>query len=267
MYEDYYGFTENPFSLTPDPKYHFGSVAHANALDLVRYAMARGEGPIALAGEAGTGKTTLCRAIADRLNRSVISALVAGPIASEEELLRAMLLEFGIISRGEAGHDRIEAVSKARLAAALDGFLSSLQRLPAYALLLVDNANAVPPRALAQVRVWSAEQKLQLLFVGTEHRTSLRYELKPLSRDETAEYLAHRLEVADGSHVSFSPGAAARIHRCTRGVPRLVNVLCDRALLAASADGTNRVLSSHVDVAAECLDLARPGRLQLAFAR
>src|ERR1051325_10637979 len=101
MYEDYYGFSEKPFSLTPDPKYLFKSSSHANAFELLQYAVRRREGFVVITGDIGTGKTTLCRALLEQLDKKTFSALVLNPFLSEEDLLRLILQEFGVVSPDE----------------------------------------------------------------------------------------------------------------------------------------------------------------------
>jgi general secretion pathway protein A len=286
-YEDYYGFADTPFGLTPAPRYHFASVAHANAVESVDYAVRRGDRLIALTGDSGTGKTTLCRRLPECLGREFITALVLDPVRSEEELLRRLLQEFGIISRESAADGRLPSIGRRRLTGTLCAFLSSLRSVGAGALAIVDDAQNAPPpvlEALGQLSTADGgDRGLQVLLVGQpslretmqrpelrplEDRISMRHELRPLSRHETAGYITHRLAVGGGDgRVSFSNGAIARVYGCTRGVPRLVNLLCDRALVAACMAQATRVLSGHVDRAAEALDLARPGRLLLAWAR
>jgi general secretion pathway protein A len=287
MYEDYYGFSENPFGLTTDPKYHFRSASHASAFELVQYALGRREGFVAITGQIGTGKTTLCRAILERADRTVVAALVLDPLVSDEQLLRVILQQFGLVSRDQVRRGQLASATKAAMIDTIRAFLLSLQPLGAHALLVIDDAQDLPPARLAQIRALSSVegQNETLLQVVLASRTNLRdalsgsgrtrphrfistrCELKPLSRDETSAYISHRLAVAGGAGVSFSRGAVAAVHGCTLGVPRLVNALCGRSLFHAYEDRTNRVLSCHVDGAAESLDLARPGRLLLAWAR
>src|SRR5437016_5170328 len=170
MYEEYYGFTEKPFSLTPDPKYLFKSESHANAFELLQYAVRRREGFVVVSGDIGTGKTTLCRAFLEQIDRNTFTALVLNPFLSEEDLLKLNL--------------------------------NTLLKAP---------------------------QMRQL-----DQRVSIRYQLKPLTREEVAAYVSHRVSIAGGSSVvSFQPKALDLLHRRSEGIPRLVNLLCDRALLAA----------------------------------
>ena len=279
MYEDYYGFTEKPFSLTPDPKYLFKSASHANAFELLQYAVRRREGFVVITGDIGTGKTTLCRAILEQLDRKTFTALVLNPFLSEEDLLRLILQDFGVVSREEIRRGHLAKVSKQELIETLNEFLLSLQPLGAGALLIIDEAQNLPLQVLEQIRILSnletdKEKLLQIVLVGQpnlrgllrslelrqlDQRVSIKYELMPLTQEESGAYVMHRLAIAGGGAVvSFAPNALARIHKYTGGIPRLINLICDRALLAAYSARTNRVLPAHVDHAAECLDLEAP---------
>src|SRR3954470_22815195 len=115
MYEEYYGFTEKPFSLTPDPKYLFKSASHANAFELLQYAVRRREGFVVVTGDIGTGKTTLCRALLEQIDKKTFTALVLNPFLSEDDLLRLILQEFGVVSREEFRRGRLAGVSKQEL--------------------------------------------------------------------------------------------------------------------------------------------------------
>src|SRR5712671_791118 len=137
MYEEYYGFTEKPFSLTPDPKYLFKSTSHANAFELLQYAIRRREGFVVITGDIGTGKTTLCRAILEQTDRKTFTALVLNPFLAENDLLRSILQEFGIVSRDEIKRGRLAGVTKQELIETLNDFLLSLQSLGARALLII----------------------------------------------------------------------------------------------------------------------------------
>ena len=287
MYEHYYGFTEKPFSLTPDPKYLFKSATHSNAFELLQYAIRRREGFVVVTGDIGTGKTTLCRAILEQLDRKTFTALILNPFLSEDDLLRLVLQEFGVVSREEVRRGRLASVTKHELIETLNEFLLSLQPLHAQALLIIEAQN-LPLHVLEQIRILSnletdKEKLLQIVLVGQtnlrdllrrpelrqlDQRVSIRYELKPLSYEETGAYITHRLAIAGGgTGLAFSPQAMTRIHRYTRGIPRLINLVCDRALLAAYSAHTNRILPSHVEHAAESLDLEHPGQTVLAWAR
>jgi general secretion pathway protein A len=281
MYEEYYGFTEKPFSLTPDPKYLFKSVSHASAFDLLQYAVRRREGFVVITGDIGTGKTTLCRALLDQLDGRTFSALVLNPFLSEDDLLRLILQEFGVVSRDQIKRGRLAGVSKQELIDTLNEFLLSLQSIGAQALLIVDEAQNLPLAVLEQIRILSnletaKEKLLQIVLVGQsnlkdllrrpelrqlDQRVSIRYDLKPLTREETGAYIQHRLSVAGGgAAVTFAPKALARVRQFSGGIPRLINLICDRALLNAYSARATRVTARAVARAAESLEIERPAR-------
>ncbi|HEU4936670.1 MAG TPA: AAA family ATPase [Vicinamibacterales bacterium] len=276
MHEEYFGFSEKPFSLTPDPKYLYKSETHANAFDLLQYAIRRREGFVVVTGDIGTGKTTLCRALLDELDRKTFTALVLNPFLSEEDLLRLVLQDFGVVSREEIKRGRLAGVSKQELIDTLNEFLLSLLPLGAGALLIIDEAQNLPRPVLEQIRVLSnletnKEKLLQIVLVGQlnlkdllrssdlrqlDQRVSIRYELRPLTPEETSAYIAHRLTIAGGGvAVSFAPKAIDLVHKFTGGIPRLINLICDRALLGGYSARTNRITPEMVKTAAAGLDL------------
>src|SRR5205809_1192481 len=155
MYEEYYGFTEKPFSLTPDPKYLFKSESHANAFELLQYGVRRREGFVVVTGDIGTGKTTLCRALLEEIDRNTFTALVLNPFLSEEDLLKLILQDFGVVSRDDVKRGRLAGVSKQELIDALNRFLLSLVSLRASALLIIDEAQSLPHQVLEQIRILS----------------------------------------------------------------------------------------------------------------
>jgi general secretion pathway protein A len=288
MYEDYYGFTEKPFSLTPDPKYLYKSESHASAFELLQYAIRRREGFVVVTGDIGTGKTTLCRAVLGQLDRKTFTALVLNPFLSEDDLLRLILQDFGVVSREEIKRGRLAGVSKQELIDTLNEFLLSLLPLRASAVLILDEAQNLPRQVLEQIRILSnleteKDKLLQIVLVGQlnlkdilrspdlrqlDQRVSIRYELKPLTRDETGAYVAHRLAIAGGGAVvSFTPAALDLVHRCTDGIPRLINLVCDRALLCGYSERSTRVLPEMVRKAATSLDLAFPRRSLVGWVR
>jgi general secretion pathway protein A len=276
MYEEYYGFTEKPFSLTPDPKYLFKSESHANAFELLQYAVRRREGFVVVTGDIGTGKTTLCRALLEQIDRNTFTALVLNPFLSEEDLLKLILQDFGVISREDVKRGRLTHVSKQELIETIYDFLLTLLPLRASAVLIIDEAQNLPMPVLEQIRILSnletdKEKLLQIILVGQlnlqpllkapqmrqlDQRVSIRYQLRPLSRDEVAAYVSHRVNIAGASaSVTFQPRALDMVHRRTKGIPRLVNLVCDRSLLAAYSGRTNRVSPDIVFQAAESLEL------------
>jgi type II secretory pathway predicted ATPase ExeA len=276
MYEDYYGFAEKPFSLTPDPKFLYRSQSHANAFELLQYAIRRREGFVVVTGDIGTGKTTLCRALLEQIDRTTFTALVLNPFLSEEDLLKRILQDFGVISRDEMKAGRLASVTKQELIDTLYDFLLGLIPLKASAVLIIDEAQNLPLQVLEQIRILSnletdKEKLLQIILVGQlnlqtllrspelrqlDQRVSIRYELKPLDAETVAAYVAHRLTIAGGSaSVAFTAKALALVHRISGGIPRLINLLCDRALLAGFSLKANRITPDMVQHAATSLEL------------
>src|SRR2546428_7308040 len=276
MYESYYGFSEKPFSLTPDPKYLYRSESHANAFDLLQYAIRRREGFVVVTGDIGTGKTTLCRALLEQIDRTTFTALVLNPFLSEEDLLKRILQDFGVISREEVKAGRLAGVTKQELIDALYDFLLALIPLKAGAVLIIDEAQNLPLTVIEQIRILSnletdKEKLLQIILVGQlnlgtllrspelrqlDQRVSIRYELKPLDEESGAAYVAHRLTIAGGGRsVSFMPTALRQVHRRSGGIPRLINLICDRALLTAYSVRAKRITPEMVTHAAKSLDV------------
>jgi len=282
MYEQYYGFAETPFSLTPDPKYLYRSESHANAFELLQYAIERREGFVVITGDIGTGKTTLCRALLEKIDRKTFTALLLNPFLSEEDLLRAILQDLGVVSRGETWHGSRQP-SKQELVNTLHDFLLSLVPLGARAVLIIDEAQNLPLPILEQIRILSnfetdKEKLLQIFLVGQlnlvpllrspelrqlDQRVSIRYQLKPLSEEEVGAYIAHRLAIANAARsVVFSPAALRVVHDYSGGIPRVINMLCDRALLGGYTAQTTRIDEDLVVTAAQGLDLKPPVRAQ-----
>ena len=275
MYESYYGFNEKPFSLTPDPKYLYRSESHANAFELLQYAIERREGFVVITGDIGTGKTTLCRALLEKIDRRTFTALLLNPFLSEEDLLRAILQDLGVVSRsGERLAGR--QPSKQELVNTLHDFLMSLVPIGGRAVLIIDEAQNLPLPILEQIRILSnfetdKEKLLQIFLVGQlnllpllrspelrqlDQRVSIRYQLRPLTDDEVGAYVSHRLAIANGSkRVVFAPAALRLVYDYSAGIPRLINLLCDRALLAGYTAQTMRIDEDLVVTAAEGLDL------------
>ena len=282
MYEQYYGFADKPFSLTPDPKYLFRSESHANAFELLQYAIERREGFVVITGDIGTGKTTLCRALLEKIDRKTFTALLLNPFLSEEDLLRAILQDLGVVSRGEPWQG-VRQPSKQELVNTLHDFLLSLVPLGARAVLIVDEAQNLPLPILEQIRILSnfetdKEKLLQIFLVGQlnlvpllrspelrqlDQRVSIRYQLKPLTEEEVGAYISHRLAIASAARsVVFSPTALKVVHDYSGGIPRVINMLCDRALLGGYMAQTTRIDEDLVATAAEGLDLKPPVRSQ-----
>jgi general secretion pathway protein A len=283
MYEQYYGFVQPPFTLTPDPRFLYRSESHEEAITLLRQAIRRKEGFIVLTGDIGTGKTTTCRALLEQLDANVFTSLILNPFLSVEELLREVLLDFGVVSREGVRSGRISTASKHELISTLHDFLLSLMAIHGSAVLIIDEAQHLTPQVLEQIRIISnletnESKLLQIVLVGQlnlldvlaaaemrqlDQRISIRAALKPLNRQEVEAYIAHRLWVARGSTaVSFESTALDRVHAYTGGVPRIINLLCDRSLMQSAQMRVNRVTPAIIDEAAASIGvkLSEPGR-------
>ena len=288
MYEEYFGFTEKPFSLTPDPRYLYKSETHANAFELLKYAMRRREGFVVVTGDIGTGKTTLCRALLEQIDRRTFTALVLNPFLSEDDLLKLILQDFGVVSREDVKAGRLAGVSKQELIDTLYDFLLGLLPLKANAVLIIDEAQNLPLQVLEQLRILSnletdKAKLLQIILVGQQNlkpllrspelrqldqRVSIRYELKPLTKEETAGYIHHRINVAGAAAaVSFAPKSIEAVFRYSGGIPRLINLICDRSLLGAYSTKISKVSHELVIRAAESLELRPPQKPRFSWFR
>ena len=279
MYEDYYGFIQPPFSLTPDPRFLYRSESHDLALQQVWQAIRRKEGFIVLTGDIGTGKTTLCRTLLEQFDETTFTALILNPFLSIEELLREVLLSFGVVSKDALRTGRLPTASKHELIRTLHDFLLSLVPLHGSAVLIIDEAQHLSPEVLEEIRVLSNletnDQKLlQIVIVGQlnlmdvlnkaelrqlDQRISIRCFLKALTREEVEAYVTHRLWVARGStSVTFTPKAFDLVHALSGGVPRVINLICDRSLMVASQRQVSRINEDHVVGAATHLSIDVP---------
>jgi len=243
MYEAFFGFREKPFNLTPDPKFLYLSPKHNEAFAHLEYGLERRGGFMVVTGEVGTGKTTLCRYFLDRLDEDTVSAFILYPSLGTTDLLRSVNHDLGIPSEGENEKELIDA---------LHGFLLESHRQGKNIVLVIDEAQNLSRDVLEQVRLISnletdTEKLIQIVLIGQSElndllaqrdlrqlaqRVTARYHLTPLSRPEMVQYIRHRLAVAGGiGRVDFTPGAMRLVHRFSNGIPRLINLVCDRAPL------------------------------------
>jgi general secretion pathway protein A len=256
MYVEHFGLAELPFSLTPDPRYVYMSERHREALAHLIYGINQGDGFVQLTGEVGTGKTTMCRCLLEQLPPDVDVALIFNPRLTSHELLAAVCDELRVAY--PAGTDSVKL-----LVDSLYRHLLGAHARGRRTVLIIDEAQNLSVDVLEQVRLLTnletaRDKLLQIILIGqTElaallerpelrqlaQRVTARYHLRPFSQDETRAYIVHRLGVAGRTRMLFSPWALREVHRLSRGVPRLINVICDRALLGAYA--TSR---SWVDV-------------------
>jgi general secretion pathway protein A len=264
MYTSFFGLNEKPFSITPDPRYLFLSERHGEALAHLVYGVTESGGFIQLTGEVGTGKTTLVRSLLlDRMPENADVAVVLNPQLSVVEFLAAICEELHI----DVPHNKgsIKALTDALNRHLLDAHAAGRRTI-----LVVDEAQNLAPAVLEQVRLLTnletAKQKLlQIILIGQPElrdllsrtdlrqlaqRITARYHLEPLSREETATYIEHRLKVAGALGEVLDAGAKKEVFRLSDGIPRLINVICDRALLGAYAQESRRVNSGLIRQAA-----------------
>ncbi len=290
MYAPFFGLSQEPFSIAPDPRFLFMSEMHREALAHLLYGLGGGGGFVLLTGEIGAGKTTVCRAFLEQLPAHCAVAYIFNPRLNAAELLQAVCDEFAIATP--------EGASLKQLVDALNAFLLQAHAEGRQGVLIIDEAQSLSADVLEQLRLLTnletAERKLlQIVLIGQpELRTMLarpdleqlaqrviaRYHLPALDMAQTAQYVQHRWAVAgarraDGGAVAlpFEPAALRGVHRLTRGVPRRINVLCDRALLGAYAQGRATVNAATLRKAAreafgEPVGTSRPTWLALAAA-
>jgi len=272
MYTAFYGLREKPFALSPDPRFLYLAGSHREALAHLLYGIEEGEGFISVTGEVGTGKTTLCRTLLERLDGDLELAFLFNPSRTALELLQSICAEFDLPAEG---------LTRRSLMTQLDAFLVEQKKQGRRVLLIIDEAQTLTENTLEQVRLLSnletsREKLIQILLLGQpeldrklderglrqlRQRISVRWKLEPLSPTETRAYVRHRLSVAAGEPKDlFSESALREVHRRTGGIPRLVNQLCDRALLAGYAARAAQIRPALVRAAArEIPDARRAG--------
>ena len=274
-YAAYFRFSQRPFSLTPDPRFYYRSRSHARVFDALSTAVARRDAVMLVLGDLGVGKTTLCKTLLDLQERKSRAALLGNALLSPADLLRLMLQDLGALSKDELNQGRLQGAQRVELLAMFDEFLGRLKATSEGAVLIVDEAHSLPPATKEQVLeiVTLASNKdrvLQFLLAGqpglggapmlptfADDRLSVRARLQPLERDECEKYIVHRLAIGGGNAVTFSAEAIEVVYNLSGGVPRLVNLLCERGLQEAAAREANRVQPPMIESAASALDLIR----------
>ena len=284
-YEPDFGLLESPFTLTPNPRYLFESRSHATALEQVAHALPRHEPLIVITGAVGTGKTMLCHIIAQRRDARTFVAMISTPPASGDDLLRQVLDEFGVLPRDSR---LVAEASRFELVRTLQQFLASLVPLKAQAVIVIDEAHRLSIEVFDQLRMLSnletdTRKLLQIILVGEpelngvleqpelrplRQRVTRRHELRPLMPAEVRGYIERRLWVAHQSDepswcVPFTVSAMDAIGALSDGVPRVVNVLCDRALERAHQLGLARVDVKAALSAARTLQFPVPFALRV----
>ena len=255
MYTSFFGLSEKPFAITPNPRYLYMSERHAEALAHLLYGINEAGGFIQLTGEVGTGKTTIVRTLLEQMPQHADVAVILNPRLTPIEFLLTICEELGVFVRDDdegSIKDLVDILNRRLLAAHAKG-----RRV----VVIVDEAQNLPPETLEQVRLLTnletpTHKLLQIILIGQPELRELlqrpelrqlaqritgRYHLEPLSRDETASYIKHRLKVAGTTGEVFTDSALNEVHRLSNGVPRITNVICDRALLGAYSADQHRV--------------------------
>ena len=245
MYEKFFSFSEKPFKLVPNPAYLFLSKSHEEALAHLNYALAQGDGFVEITGEVGTGKTTLCRAFLENLDNNTIAAYIFNPRLGPKQLIKTINDELGIKYDTDNTKDLIDK---------LNAFLMRQKAASKKVILLIDEAQNLSRNILEQLRLLSnletsKEKLLQIILVGQPElsdildshelrqlgqRITLRYHLTPLTYKETVEYIKYRINIAARkAGIKFDRSAYRQIYRYSGGIPRVINISCDRSLLTA----------------------------------
>ncbi|AKU23065.1 XrtA-associated ATPase [Massilia sp. MB5] len=261
MYESYYGLSDKPFRLRPDPHFFFGSKGHKRAMAYLEYGLSQGEGFIVITGEVGAGKTTLVRNLFNQIETDrIVAAHIVNTHLDSDDTLRMVVAGFGLPYE--------DAASKTVLLARLEAFLRASEQQGKRALLVVDEAQNLTPRVVEELRMLSNFQTddkslLQTFLLGQpEFRTTLHspgmqqlrqrviatYHLGPMDEHETQAYIEHRLlTVGWKGDPSFTPAAHAAIYEFTGGIPRKTNHLCDRMLLMGFLEEMHAFTDADVD--------------------
>src|SRR5262245_49437419 len=258
VYLRFFNLRESPFNLTPDPRFLFLSTQHEEALTHLLYGIYERKGFIEITGEVGTGKTVLCRVLLERLDKTVSTALIFNSYLTKMELLQAITDAFGLQPRETTSKGYIDVLNEYLLNEFAAGH---------NAVVVIDEAQNLEPTVLEQLRMLSNLETergklLQIILVGQpelhtklamcqmrqlEQRIAVRFAIHALTRAETQQYIVHRLSVAGAVHtVTWSRRAVRRLHHYTGGIPRLINLVCDRVLMTAFVRETHRVSAAMV---------------------
>lgn len=269
MYREFYGLRDIPFSLTPDPRFLYFTASHREVMANLHYGIQHGKGLIVTTGEVGTGKTTMLRAMLARLDRSVLTCYIFNPGLNVPEFFHYIAASFGVT----------QYASKSELLMKLGRLLMTRHARGLRSVLIVDEAQGLSNELLEEVRLLLnfetyTEKQLQIILAGQpelrqvlndpslrqlKQRISLRCEIKPLRADEVPVYIRARLKTAGATRLDlFTADAVAMVYRASEGVPRLVNNICDNALLSGFASGAKQITQKIIGEVVEELDLLRP---------
>lgn len=259
MYCQFYSLKERPFNVTSDPAFFFLSRQHKEALSHLLYGVTQRKGILVITGEIGTGKTTLCRFFLNQLPNNVKTAFILNPYFSEIQLLEAIINDFGL---------KVKNKSRLSFVWELNRFLLSESEDGNNVVLIIDEAQNLRPQALEQVRLLSnleteKDKLIQIVLMGQpelnrklnlydlrqlQQRIMVRYHITPLGKDELNEYINHRLNIAGSNgSINFTNEALKAISDFSYGVPRLINIICDRALLAGFVAQTKTINSDTIN--------------------
>ena len=276
IYEAFYGLTDQPFSITTDPKFFYLSTSHQQAFSELLNGLRRREGILLLTGETGTGKTTLCRAVLESLGSRTFSAMILNPYMSGAEVFRVVLRDFGLVAPEDLRRGALANADVPQLLDTIETFLRSLVAIDSHAVIVLDEAQSLSPQVLDQIRLLTALEKdnrrlVQVVLCGqpallqtlrTEpllalnDRITRRVTLAPLGATEVHAYIQHRLAIAGGMHsVTFGPDATRIVADLSRGLPRRINVLCDRSLEEGRFEGVTVMTPDLVKRAARFVGL------------
>ncbi|OGW57550.1 MAG: hypothetical protein A2Z09_01705 [Nitrospirae bacterium RBG_16_43_8] len=267
IYNKFFGFREEPFGLTPNPKFLYLSKKHEEAIAHLNFGISENKGFIMLTGEVGSGKTTLIRYLLNTLGHDTHTSLIINPKVNPLELLKLINYDFGVTAAGSTEKDHFEALNNLLL----DVFSKNEK-----AVLIIDEAQDLRLESLEFIRLLSnfetnTKKLLQVILVGQpelkrivaseplkqlDQRIAVRYHLEPLSRDDTNIYINHRLRIAGGGLIIFPPNGIKLIYKHSRGIPRLINLACDRILLLSYSEGTIKIDTGMVRKAVR--DLGSP---------
>ena len=273
MYEAFYGFREKPFTILPDPGFLFLSQAHSMAYAMLEYGVMNRAGFTIITGEIGCGKTTLIRHLLNQLGPDINVGLISNAQEDFGELMQWVLMAFGQPYAGQAKVELFDRFQK---------FLIEEYARGRRTILIIDEAQNLRPKTLEELRMLSninadKDQLLQLVLVGQPElrallrrpelrqftqRISADYHLRPMNLNETIQYIAHRLRVAGREEPLFSAGACELLHQVSRGVPRLINIIADTALIYGYGEGAEQI--NRRLVYAVVRDKVHAGSLQLS---
>ena len=266
MYQEFYGLRDIPFSLAPDPRYLFRTESLLEVFANLQYGIEHGKGIVVVSGEVGCGKTTILRSMLQSLDRSVLAAYIFNPLLSTQEFFDLLASEFRLPPQA----------SKAAMLRTLGHVLMARHAQGLRTVLVVDEAHLLPKHLLEEVRLLlnfetNRDKLLQVILCGQpelhdllaqpdlrqlKQRVSLKCAIKPLTAHETSEYVRWRLRIAGARDESlFEPAAIQTVHRYSGGIPRIINNICDNALLTGFAQGSRRITPPVVETVVEELDL------------